>query len=465
MDTTTPPPAPSTETSAPTPVPAPAQPAKLSGMTAHLPTALAVFGRRRTWGELLYALLGLPLGVAGFVFTVTTISVSAGLVVTFVGLPLLAVTGLVSRYLGSWIRSLANGLTGTNIPAPAPFRREPGLFGFINASLRDGTAWRARFYLLLKLPLGIASFTVAVTLVVYGLGGVTYAVWRPFLPCSRDHQGRCHRAAEMWNHHYLETFWPIVATALVGLLFLLAAPWVIRGVLAVDRAAATALLGPTGRDARVAELEHSRAVAVDDAAATLRRIERDLHDGTQARLVALAMNVGLAKEKLAEGGDPEQAQALLDTAHTTAKQAIAEVRDLARGIHPPVLDSGLDAALATLAAHSAIPVDVRTSLRHRPEPAIETIAYFCAAELLTNAAKHSGARTISVSVHQVDEQLVLMVHDDGQGGARIGAGSGLAGLSERISAVDGTLRVDSPPGGPTSARVELPMSLPGGTLR
>src|SRR6476469_4865267 len=228
-------------------------PAKLAGMSAHLPTAIAVFGRRRTWGELLYALLGLPLGVAGFVFTVTTLSVSAGLVITFVGLPLLAVTGLVSRYLGSWIRTLANGLTGSDIPAPAPFRSEPGVFGFIKASLRDGTAWRSRLYLLLKLPLGIASFTVAVVFVSYGLGGLTYAVWRPFLPCSTDSQGRCHRGAELWNHHYVDTFWPIVLTAVAGLVIVLAAPWVIRGVLAVDRAAAALLLGPTERDARVAE--------------------------------------------------------------------------------------------------------------------------------------------------------------------------------------------------------------------
>jgi signal transduction histidine kinase len=434
-------------------------------MSAHLPTALAVFGRRRTWGELLYAVLGLPLGVAGFTFTVTTLSVSAGLVITFVGLPLLAVTGLASRYFGSWIRSLANRLTGSNVAPPAPFRTEPGVFGFIKASLRDGTAWRARLYLLLKLPLGIATFVSAAVFWVYGLGALSYPIWRPFLPCQTGTDGKCHRGSNFGNSYFIDTPGRIAWFALAGALLLLAAPWVTRAVVNVDRSAMRVLVGASERDARVAELEHSRAVAVDDAATTLRRIERDLHDGTQARLVALAMNVGLAKEKLAEGGDPGQAQALLDTAHATAKQAIAEVRDLARGIHPPVLDSGLDAALATLASHSAIPVDVRTALPHRPDAAIETIAYFCAAELLTNAAKHSGARAISVSVHDVDHKLVLIVHDDGHGGARIGAGSGLAGLAERISAVDGTLRVDSPAGGPTSARVELPMSLSGGAPR
>jgi signal transduction histidine kinase len=196
---------------------------------------------------------------------------------------------------------------------------------------------------------------------------------------------------------------------------------------------------------------------VDDSAATLRRIERDLHDGTQARLVALAMNVGLAKEKLAEGGDPAEAAALLDRAHTTAKDAIAEVRDLARGIHPPVLDAGLDAALATLCAHSAVPVELRTQLGARPSPAIETIAYFCAAELITNVAKHSGARRAVLDAGTVDGQLRLSVSDDGCGGAHLGGGSGLTGLSDRVRTVDGRLTVDSPPGGPTTVTVDLPL--------
>jgi signal transduction histidine kinase len=196
---------------------------------------------------------------------------------------------------------------------------------------------------------------------------------------------------------------------------------------------------------------------VDDSAATLRRIERDLHDGAQARLVALAMNVGLAKEKLAEGGDPVEASRLLDDAHATAKQAIVELRDLARGIHPPVLDAGLDAALATLVSHSPVPVRLRTVIADRPDPAIETMAYFCAAELLTNVAKHSGAGSATVDARTSDRRLRLTVADDGRGGAWIGGGSGLAGLAERVATVDGRLTVDSPRGGPTTVRVDLPL--------
>ena len=248
-----------------------------------------------------------------------------------------------------------------------------------------------------------------------------------------------------------------MVTAVLGAAILLAAPWAVRGVLQVDRVLVRTLLGPTRRGARVAELERTRAVAVDDSAATMRRIERDLHDGAQARLVALAMNVGLAREKLAEGGDPAEASRLLDAAHLTAKQAIVELRDLARGIHPPVLDAGLDAALATLAAHSAVPVRVRTSITERPDPSIETMAYFCAAELLANVGKHSGATSVTVDARTTGGQLYLTVGDDGRGGARRGAGSGLTGLAERVATVDGRLDVDSPAGGPTSVGITVPL--------
>jgi signal transduction histidine kinase len=413
--------------------------------------------RLRTWAETLYALLGLPIGVFGFVVTVTTLSLSAGLLVTFVGLPLMAISGLASRQLGAGLRRFANGLVGADIPAPQRFRANPGVFGWIGSCLTDGTAWRARLYLLLKFPLGVASFVMAVGFWTYGLGGLTYAAWRPFLPCNDTPDRRCHRAIGFTDSWQADTPWRIFLIAVAGLILVLAAPWVIRGVVALDRLAMRGLLGPTKYAERVAELERTRAVAVDDSAAQLRRIERDLHDGAQARLVALAMNVGLAREKLAEGGDPSEASRLLDTAHTTAKQAIVELRDLARGIHPPVLDAGLATALATLAAHSAVPVRLDTSLTERPDPAIETMIYFCAAELLTNVAKHSGARHASVEARTAGGWLRLRVIDDGRGGARVGAGSGLSGLVERVATVDGRVDVDSPIGGPTTVRIDVPL--------
>jgi signal transduction histidine kinase len=213
---------------------------------------------------------------------------------------------------------------------------------------------------------------------------------------------------------------------------------------------------------RVRELEQSRAYLVDDSAARLRRIERDLHDGAQAQMVAVTMKLGLAMKKL--GGmidgtgqtDLDRVLELVVAAHRGAKGAITELRDLARGIHPPVLDQGLGIALTTLAARSDVPVELVIDLPERPSAAIETIAYFCAAELLTNVAKHSGARHATLEAVHAPGLLRVRVSDDGCGGARIEARGGLAGLAERIRTVDGRLQLSSPPGGPSVVTVELP---------
>ncbi len=247
----------------------------------------------------------------------------------------------------------------------------------------------------------------------------------------------------------------------VGAAMLLYCPWWLRGFNTVDGKLITRLLGPP-LGHRMRELEQTRAHAVDDSAARLRRIERDLHDGAQAQMVAVAMKLGLAREKL--GGtvtgtaqaDIERALELVDAAHRSAKEAIIELRDLARGIHPPVLDHGLGTALTTLAARSDVPVELVIDLPERPTAAIETIAYFCAAELLTNVTKHSGARHATLEAAHVPGLLRVRVSDDGCGGARIESRGGLAGLDERIRTVDGRLQVSSPPHGPTAVTVELP---------
>lgn len=212
---------------------------------------------------------------------------------------------------------------------------------------------------------------------------------------------------------------------------------------------------------RVRELERSRAHVVDDAAARLRRIEQDLHDGAQAQMVAVVMKLGLARDHLETAADSGQGQVtraleLVDAAHRGAREAIAELRDLARGIHPPALDEGLDAALAALVDRSDLPVELVVDLPERPSPAIETIAYFCAAELLTNAAKHSSARQARLEAVHAPGLVRVRVSDDGVGGAHVAAGGGLAGLDQRVEAVDGRLHVDSPVGGPTVVTVELP---------
>jgi signal transduction histidine kinase len=196
---------------------------------------------------------------------------------------------------------------------------------------------------------------------------------------------------------------------------------------------------------------------VDEAEARLRGIERDLHDGAQVRLAALAMTLGEIKENLEHAADPERTISLAVAAHRNAKETLAELRDLAKGIHPAVLDRGLPAALAVLAEASAVPVGLTVDLAGRPSPAIEAIAYFCAAELLANVAKHSGASRADISVSDESGRLVVSVTDDGAGQATLKPGGGLAGLVERVQTVDGLLSVDSPPGGPTTMTVELPV--------
>ncbi|HEX3334575.1 MAG TPA: histidine kinase, partial [Acidimicrobiales bacterium] len=261
------------------------------------------------------------------------------------------------------------------------------------------------------------------------------------------------------------SFWHGVAIFIVGIGFLLAAPWVMRGFVNVDRILIRSLLGPDPVTSRVRNLEQARTRTVDASAATLRRIERDLHDGTQAQLVALAMRLGMAKEKLddPEHLDLDRVRELVEEAHRGAKEAIAELRDIARGIHPPALDIGLEGALTTLASRSALPTEVYFDLRDRPTPAIEAIAYYCVAELLANVAQHAYASRASVSCAQQGTWLRLVVRDDGRGGAHLptagSSSSGLAGLIERVRAVDGRLNLVSPPGGPTVVTVDLPLSV------
>jgi signal transduction histidine kinase len=250
-------------------------------------------------------------------------------------------------------------------------------------------------------------------------------------------------------------FLAAVVHVVAGIAALLAAPPLARGVAAVQIAMARLLLEPGANErltARVDTLEQTRAGMVAAADAERRRIERDLHDGAQQRLVALAMTLGRAKAS----EDPALSRRLLDEAHGEAKEALVELRNLARGIHPAVLtDRGLDAAVSALAARTPVPVAVDVDLPHRADPAIEAIAYFVVAEALTNVAKHSGATRAWLTVGFEGPDLVVEVLDDGRGGANPDGG-GLRGLRDRVRAVDGRVVLTSPPSGGTTLRVELP---------
>nr|WP_244177838.1 sensor histidine kinase [Streptomyces atriruber] len=421
-----------------------------------LPAGLRAPVEARTWREFGYTMLSLPIGITSFVFAVTMLSLGAGLLITFIGIPVLAAGLAGCRGIGALERARARGLLGLDVASPERLRpKSGGPMALMGAILKSGASWRHVLYSLLMLPWSIFSFTVAIVFWAYGWLMLTYPLWFWLFPMYGGQDGIQLYGGDDGHRIYLDNPFEIGITAATGLLVTLATPWILRALTTVDRVLVYGLLGPSRLATRVVELESDRGVVVDTAAADLRRIERDLHDGAQARLVALAMDLGLAKEKLAE--DPEAAARMVDEAHGEVKVALQELRDLARGIHPAVLtDRGLDAALSALAARCTVPVRVEVDLTSRPAAAIEGIAYFTVSELLQNISKHSGARSASVDVWRAENRLMLQVTDNGTGGADVSAGSGLAGLAERLDAVDGILVVDSPVGGPTTVTAELP---------
>ncbi|WP_156726466.1 sensor histidine kinase [Streptomyces apocyni] len=420
-----------------------------------LPPALRAPIEARTWREFGYLLLSLPISVITFTFAVTMVSLGAGLLVTFIGVPVLAAALAGCRGLAVLERTRARGLLRLDIAEPPPLRpKQNSPMGWMGAVLKSGTSWRNVLYALLHLPWAVFGFSVAVTFWTTGWTLLTYPLWQWVFPMYAG-QGGIQLYGDDTHTFYLDSPIEIGLTALAGLLITMATPWLIRAMTMVDRVMVTGLLAPSRLASRVVELESDRGVVVDTAAADLRRIERDLHDGAQARLVNLAMDLGLAKEKLRE--DPQTAARMVDEAHGEVKTALQELRDLARGIHPAVLtDRGLDAALSSVASRCTVPVQVEVDLPYRPAAAIEGIAYFTVSELLQNISKHSGATHAMVDVWQAEDRLMIQVTDDGTGGADTASGSGLAGLAERLDAVDGILVVDSPQGGPTAVTAELP---------
>jgi signal transduction histidine kinase len=424
---------------------------------------------RRNRRELLYCGLGGLAGVIGFLILVVLLAfgltVSASVLGTVVGLLLIMLTLRLSRRLGSLHRRLSNRLLGQRVEPPQRFQPGTGVLGRLDRRLRDRAAWRAVWYSLVKLPVAFVQ-VYAVALTVCGLIDMSYPViWVLF----HSHPGGnpaplvVLQPLPFGGNFKVDSWLGTYLAVLFGAVCVVAGAWVARGINAGDRALVRGLLGPSSMAERVSELERTRTLAVEDAAAALRRVERDLHDGAQMRLAALAMNLGMAREKLEEP-DSATVRELIDAAHRNAVDALADLRDLARGIHPPVLDSGLASALTSLAASSAIPASVSADIGTRPAPAIETIAYFCAAELIANATKHSYANQIKIKIYTERAGFIrLEVSDDGVGGADAALGSkqaqrsGLAGLAERVSTVDGRIDVSSPPGGPTTVTVELPL--------
>jgi signal transduction histidine kinase len=408
----------------------------------------------RTWLAFTHHVAGLVLSIASFTVVVTGLAVGlATMPLALVGLPVIGVTTRFSTAFAAVERARFALLLDTEIPRwPAdPRRGYRWLIVPTRSMLATRATWGQIGYALLRLPVSVVSFTLTVTVWSAGLMALTVPLYARRLPGG---------GPNVDGHYFLTGTVPLALCAVAGLVVLLAAAPLTRGLGSVDAALARWLLSPP-RDAelkaRVTQLEVSRERVVDAAEAERRRIERDLHDGAQQRLVAVAMELGRAKAKFAD--DVDAAAALVDQAHTEAKAALIELRELVRGVHPPVLtDRGLDAALSGLAARCSVPVSLQVDVPVRPRPAVEAVAYFTVAEALTNIAKHSRATRASVIVDGGPGPagtLNIVISDDGIGGADA-AGAGLTGLADRMAGLDGALSVESPPGGPTIISAVIP---------
>lgn len=404
----------------------------------------------RTWLALIHLLAGLVIGLAAFTVAVTGLALGFGLLpLALTGLPVL---GLVLRLAGWFARAERARFAfflDARIPAWPAAVRSGYRWGLVPRwrMLADRAARGEVGYALLRGPLGFAEAAACLGAWSMGLVMLTLPAYGRSLP----------RGGPVFGTTVLRGTPTLAVSAAAGLLLLLAAPWLTRALAAADLAISRRLVGPTtDLAARISQLEQSRERVVDAAEAERRRIERDLHDGAQQRLVALAMELGRAKAKFAD--DLDAARLIVDQAHAEAKNALADLRNLVRGVHPPVLTArGLDAALSGLAALCPVPVSVHVDVPVRPKAAVESVAYFVVAEALTNVAKHARASSAKVWVegHGYPGTLSIVISDDGIGGADP-RGAGLSGLADRVVGVDGRLSVESSVGGPTIIAAELP---------
>jgi signal transduction histidine kinase len=326
----------------------------------------------RTWKQLLYLVVVFVLGCAAVCYLFFGIGGGLYLSVFLVGIPVLALVILGGRVWGDIYRALCRNLLGTVVEGPPAFRRGRGFFGFLRSAFTDRAAWRALLFLLVQAVLGaVAGYVVLTVVAMTVFTAVSPIPWVLFHPVNVDPTGAERHSLMQIGDFYVDTWPRVLAVAALGVIACFALPWPVRGICHLHRLLTTRLLTATVRDRQLVELRASRRAAVEDAAATLRRVERDLHDGTQARLVTIAMALGRAEERIAAGTD---ATDLIADAHNSSKEALAELRELVRGIHPPALELGLGPALETLTSRCAIPVELRVQLPHRPSPAVEAIS-------------------------------------------------------------------------------------------
>jgi signal transduction histidine kinase len=413
--------------------------------------ATMVLGRpfaTATWRDTGYLVLGTLTGAIAFSAFFVAVTVGGLMALTILGLPVLLLCFRLVRATAGLDRRRAALVLGRPIESRYHQAPDDRIWTRLTTAVKDLQTWKDVAWLGVGSAVSFFGGVAAAALWLFGVTQLTLPLWWWIDHRQGDDPGIFH----------VDTWGLAVLACLAGVGICLATPWVMRLLAFVESWLATVLLGPGRRAAleeRVLELAETRAGAVDAQAAELQRIERDLHDGAQARLVALALDLGLAREKLET--DPDSARVLVESAHEEAKTAIKELRELVRGIHPSILsDRGLDAALTALAARCPVPVALSVRLHGRLPAAVEAAAYFVVNEALANVAKHSGATRCEVDVERANGSIAIEVSDDGRGGASSSLGTGIAGLERRLRSLDGRLVLKSPVGGPTTLRADIP---------
>ncbi|WP_432932705.1 sensor histidine kinase [Microbispora sp. CA-135349] len=407
----------------------------------------------RLGGDTVYILVGFPLAVITFCLTVAGLSAGAGLLVVWLGVPVLALTLLIARGMGDVERLRMRAVLGRDMPRPRYPVSPPGagVFRKTVTPLAGGQPWLDALYALLTFPVAIVTFCVTVTWWAVTLFGLTYPLFGWILSNIPDN----HELPELLGlgRGYVVNSVFYVA---MGAVFALTLYPVVRSCALIKASLGRALLtGVAELQERIDDLTEGRHAAAHAEANALRRLERDIHDGPQQRLVHLAMELSRAQRELQK--DATAAHDTIGKAISATRETLDELRALSRGIAPPILaDRGLAPALAALAGRCTVPVELDVQTAERYPALIENTIYFVTAESLTNVAKHSRATSCSVGLTRIGDTLMLTIGDDGVGGAHVAKGHGLSGLADRLRAVDGELSVRSPAGGPTLITAEVP---------
>ncbi|GAA3161365.1 sensor histidine kinase [Planomonospora alba] len=408
---------------------------------------------RRVGTDTRYLLLGFPLAVVAFVLLVAGFAAGVGTVIVWVGLPVLAATLMVARGFADLERRMLPEVLGRPVARPRYRRAPEGAGGFrrmVNP-LTNGQSWLDLLHGIVNFPIALVTFCLTITWWVGTVLGLTAPVYGWITANIPGNTGLAELIG-LGDSALME----VVLTTVIGLLFALTLPVVLRGAALIQAGLGRAMLtGVAELHERIDDLAEGRAAAVSAEANALRKLERDIHDGPQQRLVSLAMDLSRAQRQLRR--DPQAVDQMLAQAITSTRETLDELRALSRGIAPPILtDRGLAPALAALAGRCTVPVELDVQTEQRFPAAVENAVYFVVAEALTNVAKHSHATVCTVTLSRTGDVLMLTIGDDGVGGAHVAKGHGLSGLADRLRAVDGELSVDSPAGGPTVIVAEVP---------